>query len=319
MKKRTIGIIGLGHVGAHVGNALILKGLADEIVLVDTNKQKATSERQDLMDLVLNAPHRVNVRVGDYEDMKDCDLIVNCVGKIDLLRNNENRVSELNFNIEQVNDYIPKVMASGFHGPIINISNPCDIITSQIRELSGLPEGYVMGTGTGLDTSRLISALAQKTGIDHHSISAIMLGEHGKAIMFPESAVYYEGKPLKDLKGTDPRFDIDSQGMKKEVHDAAWVTFGGKFCTEYGIAGAACRLVDAILHDTKTIIPVSAHLDGEYGQHDVCAGVPAIIGMNGVEKIVELPLTETEQKEFAECCDSIRENMTKNDQVIRRF
>ena len=114
MKKRICGIIGLGHVGAHVASAITLQGIADELVLVDMNPEKLKSEVQDLRDAVAYMPHRVTVRAGDFADLGDCAVIVNSVGKIDLLRSTHNRVTEMDFTIPAVRGYAEKIKASGF-------------------------------------------------------------------------------------------------------------------------------------------------------------------------------------------------------------
>ena len=132
MKKRICGIIGLGHVGAHVASALTLQGIVDELVLVDMNPEKLKSEVQDLRDAVAYMPHRVTVRAGDFADLGECDVIVNSVGKIDLLRSTHNRVTEMDFTIPAVRGYAEKIKASGFDGVLINITNPCDIVTREL-------------------------------------------------------------------------------------------------------------------------------------------------------------------------------------------
>lgn len=309
MQKRKIGIIGLGHVGAHCAYSLAIQGVADELILVDKNHEKLVSECQDLMDSGLFFPHRVTVKAGDFADLGDCDILVNAAGNIEILRGNHDRVTEMDFTIAAVNGFMSKVMASGFHGMIINISNPCDIVTRQIAKLSGLPRGHVLGTGTGLDSSRLISALARETGFDHQSISGFMMGEHGAAQMAAWSTVTFGGRPLADWAKTDARFRFDHDKIKKEAINAGWVTFSGKLCTEYGIASTLARLAKTILHDEKQILPVSAELCGEYGETDLFVGVPAVIGANGVEKVVELGLPDEEYQEFKACCASVRKNM----------
>ncbi|NLU24703.1 MAG: L-lactate dehydrogenase, partial [Clostridiales bacterium] len=132
MKTRKVGVVGLGHVGAHVAYSLAVQGIADELVLVDQNEKKAESERQDLSDAAAYLPHRVRVSVGDFSDLGDCDVLVNCVGKIDLLRGNHDRVTEMDFTIPAVNGYVAKIKASGFDGVVVNITNPCDIVTRQL-------------------------------------------------------------------------------------------------------------------------------------------------------------------------------------------
>lgn len=309
MKSRKIGIIGLGHVGAHVMYSLAVQGIADELILVDLNAKKADSERQDLADSAAYLPHRVRVSVGDFADLGDCDVIVNCVGKIELLRGSTNRLLEMDFTIPAVNSYVEKVKASGFAGVLINITNPCDIVTRQLARGLGLPRGRVFGTGTGLDTSRLLAALARQTGIDHKSISAYMMGEHGASQFAPWSCVSFRGRPLADWAKTDERFRFDHEALRQEAVDGGWVTFSGKFCTEYGISTTAARMASIVLRDEKAIMPASAELRGEYGEEGLFIGVPCVIGANGVEQVVELPLTDEERARFHTCCQDVRHNM----------
>jgi L-lactate dehydrogenase len=309
MKTRKVGVIGLGHVGAHVAYSLAVQGIADELVLVDQNEAKVNSERQDLADSAAYLPHRVNVKVGDFADLGDCDVLVNCVGKIDLLRGNHNRVTEMDFTIPAVNGYVDKIKASGFSGVLVNITNPCDIVTRQLAMGLGLPRGRVFGTGTGLDTSRLLSALSRQTEVDHKSITAYMLGEHGASQFAPWSCVSFRGKPLEDWAKTNEKFRFDHEALQKEAIGGGWVTFSGKYCTEYGISTTAARMVSIVLHDEKQIMPASMELQGEYGESGLFVGVPCVIGANGVEEVVELPLTAEEQAQFHTCCEDVRHNM----------
>lgn len=307
MKTRKIGIIGVGHVGAHVSYALALGGIADEIVLTDINEKKAESERQDIADSAAYLPHRVRVSTGGFSDLGDCDIIINSVGKIDLLKTH-NRLDEMKFTLAAVESFADKITASGFSGVLINITNPCDIVTKRLSELLKLPRGRVFGTGTGLDTSRLVSALARRTGIDHKSVTAYMLGEHGASQFCPWSCVYFGASPLSVCAKEDERFNFDCEAVTKEAIGGGWVTYSGKGCTEYGIATTAAHIASAVLHDEKKIIPVSCELCGEYGEEGVFAGVPAIIGKNGAEKVIELNLTKEERARFHSCCEDIRKN-----------
>ena len=308
IKKRSVGIIGLGHVGAHCAYSLLIQGIVDELILVDKNEQKAISECQDLNDSIVYTPHNCTIKAGTYEDLKDCDIIVNSVGKIDLLTTGD-RLSETEFTIAAVTSYVKRVVDAGFNGIWIDITNPCDIVTRQIALLSGLPKGHVFGTGTGLDTSRLKTVLADQTGYDHKSITGYALGEHGRKQMVPWSNVSFGGKSIDEMAKIDPRFVFDREDAKNRVHDNAWVTYKGKHCTEYGICSTLARMVSIVLHDEKQIIPASALLDGEYGEHDLFVGVPVLLGANGVEKVIELNMTDQEMSEFKECCEGVRQNM----------
>ena len=308
-KKRILGVIGLGHVGAHVAYALAVQGIADELILVDQNEKKLSSEVQDLRDAAAYLPHRVTVRAGGFQELGVCDVIVNCVGRIELLRGSHDRLTEMDYTIPAVRGYAHKVRESGFDGVLINITNPCDIVTRELALELGLPRGRVFGTGTGLDTSRLLSALARQTGIDHKSITCYMLGEHGNQQFAPWSCVSFRGMPLDVWVERDERFRFDRMALQKESIGGGWVTFSGKCCTEYGIATTAARMAHIVLHDEKAIMPASAELCGEYGETGLFAGVPCVIGANGVEQVVELPLTAEELATFHSCCESICKNM----------
>ncbi len=307
--KRTVAVIGVGHVGAHCAYAMAIQGVADEIVLLDMNRQKALSECQDLMDTSVYYPQRVTFRVGDFSDLKDCAVIVNSVGDINILRGSTERCKEMEFTIHAVNGYMDKVRESGFDGVIINITNPCDVVTWRVAQMAGLPRGRVFGTGAALDTARLRSILAQKTGYDPHSVTGYMLGEHGGSQMVAWSTVAFGGKRLAECDPADPRFSFDREQVRLETVGAGWETFKGKFCTEYGIASTMASLVKAVLDDEKRIMPVSGPLNGEYGEYDMFTGVPAVVGANGVEEIIEVPLTEEEKAAFSETCRVVRANM----------
>ena len=308
MKTRKVGVIGLGHVGAHVAYSLAIQGIADELVLVDMNEQKLASEVQDLRDAVAYMPHRVAIKGGDFADLGDCDVIVNCVGKIELLKTH-NRLDEMDFTVKAVRGFAHKVKESGFSGVFINITNPCDIVTREVAMILDMPKGRVFGTGTGLDTSRLLSALNRQTGIEHKSITAYMLGEHGALQFAPWSCVSFRGMPLDKWAETDERFRFDREALKKESIGGGWVTYQGKQCTEYGICTTAARMVYAVLHDEKVILPVSMELNGEYDETGLFVGVPCVIGKDGAEQVIELPLTEEEKAIFHDCCDGVRKNM----------
>lgn len=309
-KIRKVGILGVGHVGAHCAYSLAIQGIVDELVLVDLKADRVKSECQDLRDAVMYMPHNVTVNVGTYADLGDCDVLVNSLGDISLVASGD-RNDEMRYTVAQLKETMPKVMASGFKGIIISITNPCDTIADLVYKLSGLPKGRVFGTGTGLDTSRLVSALAQQTGIDHQAISAYMIGEHGASQMAAWSCVSFGGAPLSALEGKDERFSFDKDELQKIAINAGWVTYYGKNCTEYGICSTLARMVRAVLHDEKRIMPASMLLEGEYGEHNVFVGVPCIIGKNGVEEVVELPLTAEEKEKFHVCCEDVRKHIAE--------
>lgn len=310
MKKTKIGIIGTGHVGAHILYTLALQGLGDIFILADLedNRRKVISERQDILDSLIYLPHHVEILAGSYEDMGDCDVIINCCGRISILQTASTRVAELEFNYSAVHSYAGRLKKAGFSGVLINISNPCDIITGELADILELPRGKVFGTGTGLDTARLRALLSERIGLNAGSVSAYMLGEHGNAQFTPWSCVFVGGKNLTEWAKTDKRFAFDLQEAETAAAQGGWITYSGKFCTEYAIALTGARAVHAVLYDEQVILPVSAPLEGEYGERNIFVGVPARIGAGGVEEVIELPLTEDEKRKFHVCCEEIRHN-----------
>lgn len=309
-KLRKVGIVGVGHVGAHCAFSLATQGIVDELVLVDINKQKAVSERQDLIDSITYLPHRVNVEVGEYEDLKDCDIVVISVG---VITKSHDRLDELQRSVDMVDSFVKRIVDSGFNGIFINITNPCDIIARRVWELSGFDKSKVFGTGTGLDSSRFRAILARETGIDHKSIQAYTLGEHGDSQIAAWSQVSFAGKPLSELEKEDPKnfSDLDKAAILKEVKDAGWVTFEGKGATEFGIASTLARFVQIIFHDEKQIMPAATLIEGQYGEEGIFTSTPCVIGKNGVEKVIELKLSDEELREFRHSCDVIKNHIAK--------
>lgn len=306
----SIGIIGVGHVGPHVANSLILQGTADEPLLCDTNESKLASEVQDLNDSVAFAPHRVSVTNchADYERLAGCDIIVNSAGNVSLAA--VSRTGELFATVDSARSFVGRLAAVGFNGFWVNISNPCDVVTAEIQRLSGLSANHVIGTGTLLDSARLRTVISLATQLAPESIQAYMIGEHGNSQIAAFSAVSIAGKPLREL-ASNPRYALDPQATEQAARHGGYVAYAGKQCTEYAVANAAARLVRAIVHDENVVLPASVELNGEYGQQGLYISVPCIIGADGVREVVELSLTPDEQAGFARSCDVVRANRSK--------
>lgn len=316
LKKRVVGVVGLGHVGAHVAFCLGMMGVADEVLLCDKKEDKLISERQDLMDAVMFMPSHVDYKIATYEELAECEVIINAIGDISLVATGS-RDDEMHYTVPQVASYIKRIMDGGFKGIFLNITNPCDVITHLIAKLSGLPKGHVLGTGTGLDTSRLVSAISQLTGIENNSFTAYMMGEHGNSQMVPWSAVNFRGKPV-DAWMKEHNIPFDKEDLKKRAIGGGWVTYSGKQCTEYGIASIAATIARAILRDEKRILAASVELTGEYGEEGIFAGIPAVIGAGGAEEVIEYDLPTEEAAEFKECCAKIRSNIAKANEFLQK-
>lgn len=314
LDKRVVGILGTGHVGAHVAFCLGIMGIADEVLLCDKDEKKVTGECNDLNDAVPFMPGRTTYKVVDYAGLKDCDILVNAVGNIELCKT-FNRDSELVSSTHMVAETIPQIMDAGFDGIIVNITNPCDAITNLVAKLSGLPKGRVLGTGTLLDSARLHHNLTDQTGVDSRSLTGYMMGEHGNSQFVPWTQVQVYGQSLGNWE-VSQNIHVDRAQTKEDVKKGGWVTVAGKACTEYGIASAAATLIRSILRDEKRVLPCSVELDGEYGEHDVFVGTPALIGKNGVEKVIEVRLPPNEMLDLKTAIGAIRTNMQKIKNVL---
>jgi L-lactate dehydrogenase len=307
-----VGVLGTGHVGAHVANALALQGIADELYLVDRDEAKLKAEVQDLNDALAFCPHNVKITggVSDYEGLADCDVIVNAAGHVD--QSAVNRDGELFVTTAEVDTFAKRIVDAGFDGVWVTIANPCDVVATRIWELTGYPERKIIGSGTALDSSRLRHVLSEQTGIDQHSISGYILGEHGFSQFAAWSHVDFGGKPLEEFVAAgDQRFIFDRDALEEKARKGGYVAMAGKHCTEYAVACAASRIVRAVVSNEHAIVACSTLLTGQYGQEGIFASLPCIVGAGGVEEVLELDLPEDEVEKFAASCAHIRGNLER--------
>ena len=282
---RKVGIVGAGHVGADVAFSLVTQGLCDVIVLLDENQPKAASQALELRDMASLVSSRVKVLANDYAELHDADVLVVAVGPKTLLR--EDRLEELAETRAAVRQVIPQVIASGFGGVILNITNPCDVITQIIQQTSGFPHSQVLGTGTSLDTARMKRVVGEFFGFDPKSVTGYVLGEHGESQFVAWSTVRLGGRPVAELAGDR---DVDWAQMDDRVRGGGWDILQGKGWTSLGIATATARLVDVILSDANSVYPVSAWDENL----KVYIGQPAVIGKRGVVQTLMPELTAYE-------------------------
>lgn len=311
MKIRKIGIIGTGHVGSNVGFALATHGEVDELVMIDCDQEKAAAQALDIADAVSYLPHHVAVWGGQYDQLADADIVVICVGPPS--GPSEDRLDELEEVVGVLDDVLPKLQESGFKGLIINISNPADVITTYIQATLDYPTERILSTGCVLDSARLQRQLAETLKLNRQSIEAVCLGEHGFSAMIPWSHVSVSGQPLEAYLAGAALPRLNHQEILQQTKDGGYQVLLGKGSTEFGIATALVEVVKAIFHNQRKVLPASVYLDGHYGQEGIFASVPAIIGKNGVEGVIEWQLTEAEETEFHHSCEIIRQSFIKTD------
>ena len=298
MQRRKVTILGAGHVGSHVALALTYEGVADEIVLVDKVEGKADAQALDASDAVSYMNHEVVVRGGDYSDVEDSQVVVCAIGMA--RKPGQNRVDMLDDSIVMCDELLESLAPYKFPGVLVSITNPCDVIIDYLRRGLGLPAAF--GTGTSLDTARLRRVISEMTGVSRTSVQGFVMGEHGESSMIPYSLIRVGGRAFDDLA-------LSRDEVLEQVRQGGWIVLEGKLCTEFGIGRAATELVEAVLRDEKKVLPASVLLDGQYGQTGVQIGVPCVIGASGVEKIVEVGMTDDELTAFAHSCDVVRGNV----------
>ncbi len=310
IQTRKIAIIGAGHVGSHAGYSLLSQGLADELVYIDVDEKKAAAQAMDLSDATKYLPTRARVYAGGYADIADAQLLIVAAGPLPDMSKGQTRMDTLRQTIAIMKEVVASIRTSGFAGIILDISNPADVITHYLQHELDWPPRRILSTSTTLDSARLCRALSEATGVDRRSIQAYALGEHGESQMVAWSAVTIGGKPLAQLRAERPDTygRLDLEAIAADGRAGGWVVLGGKGSTEFGIAASIAEVVRAIVHDEDRILPVSVLLDGEYGQHDVYASVPARLNADGVADVIELALTPEEQERFAASCRTMTEN-----------
>ncbi|MFK3703865.1 L-lactate dehydrogenase [Klebsiella sp. NPDC088457] len=309
-KARKVMIIGAGNVGTSAAYALLNQNICEELILVDLDTTRAQAHAQDLSDAAAYMPGMMAISVREVSDCADVDIAVITVSG-GALKEGESRLDELTRTAKIVNSIVPQMMANGFNGIFLIATNPCDIITWQVWQLSGLPRGQVIGTGVWLDTTRLRRVLAQALDIGAQSIDAFILGEHGDT-QFPvwsHSSVY--GSPIAEVYQKHTGKALDRQQIADRVRKLGFEIYAGKGCTEYGVAGTIAEICRNIFTGSHRALAISCILDGEYGVQGAAVGVPAVLAQNGVQQIIELQLAPEESEKFRHSVAVIKANIAR--------
>ncbi len=310
---KKVALVGTGFVGMSFAYALLNSGECDQLVLIDINKVKAHGESMDLNHGLPFAKRNMLIFDGEFCDCCDADIVVICAGVNQ--KEGESRIELLNRNYEVFKSIIDPVIKSGFNGIFLVATNPVDIMTKITLKLSGFESSKVIGSGTTLDTARLRYLLGDYFKIDPRNIHAYVIGEHGDSEIIPWSQAYVTTKRIYDIiDSSNGKFKFeDLYNISKNVTGAAQEIISAKNATYYGIGMALVRIVRAIFGDEKSALTVSVMLNGQYGVTDVYAGLPAIIGRNGVEDIIVLDLKENERTAFINSCNFLKETAEQID------
>lgn len=314
--NRKVVLVGAGFVGMSMAYSILNQGGVDELVLIDVVKDKAIGEEMDLSHCLPYAPQRMKIKAGDYSECKDANIVVITAGLAQ--KPGQSRLELAVANAKIVKEITENIKASGFSGIYIVASNPVDLMTYVVAQVSGAQKSKVLGSGTVLDTARLRYLIADYLQISSKNVHAYILGEHGDSSLVPWEHCYVGCKKMIDIMkdNNHPMEDL------KKIHDGVWKAayeiIEKKKATYYGIGMALTRLVKAVLNDENSILTISSYLDHEYGQNGIYIGVPAIINKDGVKELLELKLNKEDQEKFDHSCEIMKENIKNEiDPIIK--
>ena len=296
-------VVGAGNVGATCANVLVTNNIADEVVLIDIKEGLAEGKTMDIMQTanLLTINTRMTGVTNDYEKTAGSDVVVITSGiprKPGMTR--EELIGVNAGIVKSVTDNVLKYSPDAI---ILCVSNPMDTMTYLIHKVSGLPKNRIIGMGGALDSSRFKYFLSIALNANPNEVEGMVIGGHGDTTMIPLTRyATYRGVPATQL--------LDKETLDKVAADTM---VGGATLTSllgtsawYAPGAASASVVAAVLHDQKRVIPCSALVEGEYGETDICIGVPCLLGKNGIEKIIDVKLNEEEKALFAKSAEAVR-------------
>ncbi|MDD5454958.1 MAG: L-lactate dehydrogenase [Candidatus Ratteibacteria bacterium] len=303
-----ISIVGCGNVGMRYAYALVLSGLARQIVLIDKDRKRIEGE---VLDLSHTAPYvsPVEIIAGDYSDTKDSNLVVITAGKKQEV--GQSRLDLVKDNVEIFKKIIPEIVKHSPNAILLIVTNPVDILSYAAYKLSSKPSKEVIGSGTVLDTARFRFLIAKHCGVDPHNVHAYILGEHGDS-EFPMwskamigGILFKEYCPMCSKRDSCPH-NKQLNDIFFEVKNSAYEIIEKKGETSHGIGLALVRITRAILHDENAILPVSSLIDGYLGINEMYLSLPSIVNKNGVQQVLWIKLVPEEEQAFKTSAEAIK-------------
>lgn len=291
-------IVGCGNVGMSYAFSLVIDSKVNELVLIDINQQKAEGEALDLLHASSVSQHKIKIKVGDYSDCDNADIVCIAAGRNQ--EKGEDRNALIDKNIGVFKSIITQINKSKFNGIYLIATNPLDVMTYVTLKLSGFSPEQVIGSGTTLDTARLQYIISEHVDVNPKNIHGYVIGEHGESEMVPWSMVRV---------GVNAAEKYLSKAQQKKivanVRNSAYEIINKKGNTAYGIGICLRNITDEIFNDSNYIFTVSTYIK-KYG---CCVGYPAIVNRSGIKGILPISLTPEEQKEFNNSVKKIKSNI----------
>lgn len=297
-----VAIVGTGHIGTTLAYTLFVKGIATEIALVNRTREKAFAEALDMTHALAAVAHAVKIYSGDYRACAGAQVIVVTAGAA--TQSGQSRLEIVARNAEIFSEMIPAIVKHNRDGILLLVTNPVDINTWLSLRYSGFPPERVIGSGTVLDGQRFQSFLGRHFNVATGDVNAMIIGEHGNSMIPVWSGATIGGLPLQDFPEYDTEemndiFDMTRRG-------AAMVRVS-KDSTQYATAMSVCRTIEAILFDKKEVLTVSSLINGPYGIEDVCLSLPSVVGKNGVERVLQPRLDDTEREQLQQSAQILKD------------
>ena len=294
-------LIGCGNVGMSYAFSLVnQKNRVSELVLVDINKDKCTGEALDLMHAVSFAPNKMKIYAGNYSDCENADIVCICAGRNQ--NEGETRLDLIKKNYEVFKSIISEINKTNFCGIYLIATNPLDVMTYITQKLSRFDKSKVIGSGTILDTARLRFLISQQLNISPKSIHGYVIGEHGDSEFIP-----WANTQIGLDKASKFLTENDMSRITYDVRNSAYDIINKKGNTSYGIGLCLAKITNAILDDSHKIFTVSS-FNENYGLY---IGEPSVLGRNGIERVLELNLNETDKIKFEESVNAIQSVINK--------
>jgi len=305
---RKVALVGTGLVGSSFAYALMIRGLATELVLVDANAEKAIGEMMDF-NHGLSFTRPMKIAAGGYPECSGSQVVVIAAGASQ--KPGETRLDLLARNAAIFREIVPQVVRHNPEGIILIATNPVDILTYVSVGVSGIPPGRVIGSGTILDTSRFRFLLGQYYGVDARSVHAYIIGEHGDSEIPLWSLASIGGVRLQEFAPLRNKEYVQAEmdELFARVRDAAYEIIRRKGSTYYAIGLGLLSIVAAILGDYRRVMSVSTLMTGQYGVRDMCLSLPCVVGANGVEEILTLNLDPAEETGFRTSAEKLKSTL----------
>jgi L-lactate dehydrogenase len=304
-RPARVAIVGAGNVGSTFAYALLLSGLAAEIVLIDATRSKAEGEAMDLNHAV-PFTHPTRIWAGDYTDCAGAMITVLTAGANQ--KPGQSRLDCLQANARIWRKIVPQIAHHNPRGILLVATNPVDVLTYAALKLSGLPSTRVLGSGTILDTARFRFLLSQHFGVDARSVHAYIIGEHGDSEVPAWSLANIAGMRLADYCRVQ-NLPYDPQQMQKifeATRDAAYHIIERKGATYFAVAAGLLRITQSILRHQSTVLSVSSLMENYYGISDICFSLPTVVDRGGIQQVLRLELDETERAKLRHSADVLR-------------